>query len=108
MRARYAVDEPEQATVKVPQSIHDINNCSILGYGGDLAEEHPGFHDVEYKNRRTAISDIARDHKVYDPIPAIKYTPEEVETWAIVLRQLRSSIPKWACKEYIKTYVPRC
>lgn len=104
VRARYAVDEPEQATVKVPQSIHDINNCSILGYGGDLAEGHPGFHDVEYKNRRTAISDIARDHKVYDPIPAIKYTAEEVETWATVLRQLRSSIPKWACKEYIKTY----
>lgn len=146
MRARYAVEEPEPL-VKIPASIHEINNCSILGYGGDLAEGHPGFHDEEYKTRRTAISDIARDHRMCvpptgsilntyvwqvstclsgqlcgaaigrhvlclrlavcrgEPIPGIEYTPEEIETWATVLKQLRSSIPKWACKEYIKRCV---
>jgi phenylalanine-4-hydroxylase len=40
-----------------------------------------------------------------DPIPDIEYTPEEVRTWATVLKQLRGSLPKWACKEYLKSCV---
>lgn len=60
------MEEPEPL-VKIPASIHEINNCSILGYGGDLAEGHPGFRDEEYKRRRTAISDIARDHRMCAP-----------------------------------------
>lgn len=67
MRAGYAVEEPAEPAVKIPESIHEINNCSIMGYGGDLAEGHPGYHDEEYKIRRTAISDIARDHRMYVP-----------------------------------------
>jgi hypothetical protein len=63
--AHYTVEDEAEATIRIPKSIHDINNCSILGYGGDLAEGHPGYHDAEYKRRRTAISDIARDHRVY-------------------------------------------
>jgi Biopterin-dependent aromatic amino acid hydroxylase len=66
------VDDPSEATIIIPNSIHEINNCSILGYGGDLAEGHPGYHDEEYKRRRTAISDIARDHRVCGLLVAFK------------------------------------
>jgi Biopterin-dependent aromatic amino acid hydroxylase len=49
---------------RVPQNIHDISNGNILGFGADLAEDHPGFHDAEYKRRRQRISEMAKSHRM--------------------------------------------
>jgi hypothetical protein len=50
--------------VRVPASIHEVDNGKILGFGADLAEDHPGFHDAAYKRRRAAIADLARAHEM--------------------------------------------
>lgn len=64
-----APSPPAAQPIKVPQSIHDIDNGKILGFGADLAEGHPGFHDEEYKQRRSMIGELARSHNIGEPIP---------------------------------------
>lgn len=54
----------QPAGVPRPQSIHDISNGNILGFGADLAEDHPGYHDAEYKRRRQRISEAAKQHRM--------------------------------------------
>ena len=49
----------------VPVSIADVNSKNLLGYASDLGPDHPGFHDEEYKRRRTEIVKIALDHQLY-------------------------------------------
>ena len=49
----------------VPVSIADVNSKNLLGYASDLGPDHPGFHDEEYKRRRTEIVEIALDHQLY-------------------------------------------
>eukprot|EP00775_Hariotina_reticulata_P012297 gene12297-12433_t len=48
----------------VPHDIRDVDNGKILGFGADLAEDHPGYHDQQYKQRRVMIANIARQHEV--------------------------------------------
>jgi hypothetical protein len=50
--------------IRVPKSIHEVDNGKILGFGADLAEDHPGFGDAAYTRRRTAIADLARRHNM--------------------------------------------
>ena len=57
-----AVREPEAPAI--PHSIHDISNGNILGFGADLAEDHPGFSDEAYKRRRQRISEMAKAHNM--------------------------------------------
>ncbi|KAI8464705.1 MAG: aromatic amino acid hydroxylase [Monoraphidium minutum] len=90
--------------VCVPRSICDVDNGKILGFGADLSEDHPGFHDAAYKARRSAIADIARAHEIGDPIPRIEYTPEEVAVWGAALRELQRLFPGAACREFLQTY----
>lgn len=59
----------ESHPVKVPQSIQDIDNGKILGFGPELSDDHPGGHDAEYKARRVAIAQLARSHVIGTPIP---------------------------------------
>lgn len=36
----------------------------ILGFGADLAEGHPGFHDQDYKRRRAMLAEQAKLHQM--------------------------------------------
>lgn len=49
---------------RIPASIADVDNGQIMGFGADLAEDHPGFGDQAYKDRRTSIANMARAHRV--------------------------------------------
>jgi phenylalanine-4-hydroxylase len=89
-----------QTSVKVPRSIEDVDNGKILGFGADLSEDHPGYQDQEYKQRRVMIANIAREHEVCDPIPRVEYTPEEVEVWGTAITKLKALFPTHACREY--------
>lgn len=84
---------------KVPLTIEDVDNGRTVGFGADLADDHPGFHDEAYKKRRVMIADIARKHKVGEPIPRVEYTPEEVEVWGTALSKLKELYPKHACRQ---------
>lgn len=88
----------------VPHSIHEVDNGKILGFGADLAPDHPGFGDETYKKRRIAIADLAREHNIGDPIPRIDYTPEEVMVWGAALRELKALFPSAACREFLGTF----
>ncbi|KAF5842433.1 aromatic amino acid hydroxylase [Dunaliella salina] len=77
----------------------------VAGFGSDLAEDHPGFHDDVYKRRRAWISSLAREHRVSSgPIPRVEYTPEEVATWTHVLSKLKDLFPDHACQQYLSSF----
>lgn len=72
-----------------------------MGFGANLAEDHPGYHDDAYKQRRVDICNIASTHVIGSPIPSIKYSPEESAVWATVMEELQQLYPLYACKEYL-------
>lgn len=32
--------------IKIPMSLHEVDNGKILGFGADLAEDHPVGHNI--------------------------------------------------------------
>eukprot|EP00892_Ulva_mutabilis_P006930 jgi/Ulvmu1/4609/UM002_0338.1 len=97
---RQAVNPPRTEAVCPPLSIHDINNGNILGFGGDLAPDHPGYGDEKYCQRRVDLSKAAKQHVLGQPVPEVHYLPEEQQTWTYSLTKLKEEIPRWACSEY--------
>jgi len=90
--------------VSIPRRIEDVDNGRILGFGADLAEDHPGFHDPAYKQRRYWISQLAKMHTIGTPIPLIDYTDDEKETWRTAFLRLKELYPLHACKEYNQSF----
>lgn len=88
----------------IPQSLDEVDNGQILGFGADLAEDHPGFRDQAYKDRRRDIGNLARTHRVGEPIPRLEYTGEELHVWATVLRELQQLYPQHACGEFLRCF----
>lgn len=97
---------PESAILpaKIPHSLQEVDNGQILGFGADLSEDHPGFRDTAYKQRRKSLCDLARHHVVGQPIPTVEYTPEEANVWSTVMRELEPLYEKHACAGYLRTY----
>lgn len=80
--------------------MNKINRNNILGYGPALAPDHPGFHDIQYKNRRTKIATLANKHIIDKPIKNVNYITEEHQVWNTVITNLKDLYPKYACKEF--------
>ena len=100
-RAAPPLENDQEVARQIPKSIHDIDNGKILGFDANLSEDHPGFHDEDYKQRRSWIASLARDIVPGDPIPRLEYRPEEQETWAKALGELEKLFPTHACKEFL-------
>ncbi|HEX9887913.1 MAG TPA: phenylalanine 4-monooxygenase [Nitriliruptorales bacterium] len=62
---------------------------AVVAYGGDLAEDHPGFTDAAYRARRAAIGRLAEGYELGDPVREVPYAAEEHAVWATVLPALR-------------------
>ncbi|MGW2561115.1 phenylalanine 4-monooxygenase [Streptomyces sp. NPDC001514] len=62
------------------------------------ADRHPGLSDAGYLERRNALVELVRDHRVGDPSPHVTYTDEEHETWrkvhAALLVAHRGRVPR--------------
>ena len=68
----------------------------------ELDQDHPGFRDAAYRERRNQIAQIAYEHQPGNSIPDAPYTPEENELWGTILDVLTPIHEKWACQEYLQ------
>ena len=66
----------------------------------ELAADHPGFHDPEYRRRRNEIAQLALKYHGGDPVPRVAYTEEEQEVWRDVWQHLEPLHARYACQEY--------
>ncbi len=65
-----------------------------------LDPDHPGFRDVEYRERRNRIARIAREYTPGKPVPDAPYTEEEHGVWRAVWEALAPAHARHACDEY--------
>lgn len=89
-----------------PRHASDLDSCNHLltKYEPELDMNHPGFADKDYRERRKTIAEIAFAYKFGDPIPFIKYTESENQTWSRVYNTVLDLMPKHACIEYRKAF----
>ncbi|KFP82397.1 Tyrosine 3-monooxygenase, partial [Acanthisitta chloris] len=89
-----------------PRKIQDLDKCQhlITKYDPSLDNGHPGFADLEYKERRAFFADLAFNYRAEDPLPRIEYTAQETATWREVYRKLRSLYPTHACTQYLDAF----
>lgn len=66
-----------------------------------LDQEHPGFRDRAYRQRRDAIARKALAYREGDPAPQIDYTEHEHATWATVWTQLEPLYQRYAASEVL-------
>jgi phenylalanine-4-hydroxylase len=66
-----------------------------------LGEDHPGFNDPVYRERRNEIAAAALAWQPGEPAPTIAYSDVENEIWRRVSHELRSKHEKYACREFL-------
>jgi phenylalanine-4-hydroxylase len=88
---------------------HPMANASgyspVVASGGslrvELDEDHPGFADPEYRERRDQIASISASHRPGSPIPRVDYTDVEHEVWRVVSAELARKHRRYACRAYL-------
>jgi phenylalanine-4-hydroxylase len=68
----------------------------------ELDQNHPGFRDAAYRERRNQIAQIAYEHQPGTPVPDAPYTQEEHELWGTILELLAPIHEEWACREFLE------
>ena len=66
----------------------------------ELGEDHPGFADHAYRERRNLIAGQALEWRPGAPVPEIAYSAEEQQVWRTVSRELAAKHERLACAEY--------
>jgi phenylalanine-4-hydroxylase len=67
-----------------------------------LAHDHPGFRDEEYRARRNQIAQIALEYEQGKTIPDAPYTTEEHGVWRVIWEALERAHEEHACAEYLE------
>ncbi|THV37138.1 phenylalanine 4-monooxygenase [Glycomyces buryatensis] len=67
----------------------------------ELGENHPGFADADYRERRNAIAALALDWQPGDPMPTVAYTDAEHEIWRLVSAELAVKHRDMAVRDYL-------
>lgn len=86
-----------------PTKIEDFNMIGkrVLSEGDGIQDaDHPGFRDVVYRKRREEINNAAAGFMMHQPIPRLKYTKDEIETWKYCYSNLIGLFKTHACKEF--------
>jgi len=68
-----------------------------------LAEDHPGFLDEAYRERRNAIAAAAMDWQPGQPLPQIHYTDAEHAVWRQVMAELVAKHERLAPAEIVES-----
>jgi len=66
-----------------------------------LGEDHPGFNDPVYRERRNEIAAAALAWSPGEPAPTIAYSDVENEIWRRVSEELHTKHSKYACAEFL-------
>ncbi|KAI1903985.1 hypothetical protein AGOR_G00001030 [Albula goreensis] len=104
---RIAEDVRTTKEVKVhwfPKKITELDRCHhlVTKFDPDLDQDHPGFTDPIYRQRRISIADIAFTFRHGERIARVEYTQEEIGTWRQVYSTLRDLYNTHACSEYLE------
>ncbi|KAF0366910.1 tyrosine 3-monooxygenase [Gigaspora margarita] len=85
-----------------PRRKYDLDTFAdkVLEMGEELDADHPGALDPVYRARRAEITRLAKTHRHGYPIPKVKYTEQEIETWGTVFRSLKKLFSTHACREH--------
>lgn len=87
-----------------PTSLYDFDHIGkrILGAGDGIQDtDHPGFNDVNYRQRRKMISELALNYNLRDrEIPRVEYTENEKGVWKLCYPQLLDLFKTNACEEF--------
>ncbi len=67
----------------------------------EIDQDHPGFRDPVYRERRNRIARIALDYVPGTRIPDAPYTDEEHEVWRVIRRELAPRHERFACDEFL-------
>jgi phenylalanine-4-hydroxylase len=86
----------EEAQLYSPVT-HDEDGKAVV----HLGEEHPGFNDPAYRERRNEIATAATLWSPGEPLPHIDYADVENDIWRTVSRELREKHRKYACREFL-------
>jgi phenylalanine-4-hydroxylase len=70
-----------------------------------LDEDHPGFGDSAYRERRNQIASCALQWEPGTPVPHVDYTEAEQEVWRTVCRELAAKHERLACSDYREAMV---
>ncbi len=70
----------------------------------ELDQDHPGFRDRTYRQRRDTIAQIAHGYVEGHEVPAAPYTPEEDRVWREVLDVLLPLHADLAATPYLVAY----
>uniref|UniRef100_A0A8C6WWX7 Tyrosine 3-monooxygenase n=1 Tax=Neogobius melanostomus TaxID=47308 RepID=A0A8C6WWX7_9GOBI len=89
-----------------PKKIADLDKCHHLvnKFDPDLDQDHAGYTDQVYRQRRKMIGDIAYRYRHGEAIPRVEYTAEEIGTWREVYSTLRDLYASHACSEYQEAF----
>lgn len=92
----------ERSVPWFPRHIRELDCIAnrTLDAGTDLQADHPGFHDLAYRQRRSAIDGLARQYRHGDTLPVVTYKECELGTWRQVFQQLSQLHPCCACDTY--------
>jgi phenylalanine-4-hydroxylase len=85
----------EEAQLYSPVTKSDEGEVTV-----HLGEDHPGFNDPAYRERRNEIAAAALEWEPGQPIPHIHYSEAEQEVWRTVCRELEPKHEKYACRAF--------
>jgi phenylalanine-4-hydroxylase len=87
----------EEAQLYSPVTQHEDGTVEV-----HLGEDHPGFRDPVYRERRNQIAAAAMAWTPGEPIPHVEYSEAEHEIWRTVCRELHAKHERYACREYLE------
>lgn len=87
----------EEAQLYSPVTQHEDGQVEV-----HLGQDHPGFNDPEYRERRNEIAAAAMAWTPGEPVPHVEYSETEHDIWRLVSRELHEKHQKYACREYLE------